>query len=107
MNLRDKILGSADAQLLGVHVWGCDLHIRKFSLGGRNKVYRTWKDAPEMVAAVIIANSLCDEHGKLLFGDKDLDKLLEKDGEAADALVEQIKEFNGLNKAEDQAELKN
>jgi len=106
---RDSILNARDFGLKEVEVpeWGGEVYLRKWSAkdrsayisksvnvdeGGGHVNYETIFDGQVWAVAM----SLCDEEGKRLFTDDEIDLLAAKNGDVIQKLCEEVFKLNGL-----------
>jgi hypothetical protein len=115
---RDDILGLNDIEVKTIHVpdWDVDVCIRKLTRGqqdvfakrrfgkpslkqqlGKNKE-QAMESELEIFGhdAWLVAQGVCDESGKRLFTDSDVNKLNEKSGEAIGFIAAEIVKFSGM-----------
>jgi hypothetical protein len=120
---RDEILGLQDIQVKTIHVpdWDADICIRKLTRGqqdeyakrrfGKASLKHVGK-GQEIESSVdifghdawLVAQSVCDENGKRLFTNSDVEKLNEKSGEAIGFIAVQVLEFSGMKEDVDALE---
>lgn len=77
------------------------LHFKKLTVSEQGELsQKTNKDNVDNVTASLhmIAYSVCDENGKRLFSDKDIDELGKMNAETLTKLVDTISEINGFDK---------
>lgn len=113
---RDEILGIQDIKTKEIHVpdWDKEICIRKLTRGqqdeyakrrfGKASFKQAGKASQQVEGSVdifghdawLVAQGVCDENGKRLFTDADVNKLNEKSGEAIGFIAIQIVEFSGM-----------
>jgi hypothetical protein len=94
---RDQILQAVDLgrELVSVPEWGGEVYVRVMTLGERLR----WEDAPTGDASVLLlAMTLCDDKGELLFTAADLEALRKKSIAATMRLLRVARRLNGLSK---------
>lgn len=96
---RDEILASNDSDIHEVEVpeWGGSVHIRVMSGLDRDAFEQSLADKTNIRARLCVL-TLCDQSGKLLFGNGDEARLGAKSGQALDRIFERSAALNGLSK---------
>jgi len=128
MNLtRDEILALDDITIKALTIpedipaWGGkEIYIKQLSRGiqdaylkrrfGETRMRQDPKARQQEISAVqifghdawLFVKGVCDEGGKLLFVEKDIDKLNEKSGEAIGWVASEIIDFSGMNDEDEQ-----
>lgn len=99
---RDLILSSRRApEAVHVPEWGGDVYIKTMSARDRLSFEAAVKSNPELVLApTLLAFTLCDEEGKLLFAQGDVDALHDQPWGVLSRLYQHAARLNAL-KAED------
>lgn len=101
---KEQILAADDLKHEVVHVpeWGGDVHIRVMTGTERDRFEASVGVGGQMNLANIRARLLslvvCDESGKRLFADADVEALGAKSGAALDRLFAAAQRLNGLSK---------
>lgn len=107
---RDSILGARDFGLKEIDVpeWGGTIYLRKWSAKDRNAYIGKSVNVDEDGSGHVnyeaifdsqvwaVAMSICDEDGKRLFTDDELDLLATKNGDVIQRLCEEVYKLNGL-----------
>lgn len=108
---RDSILGSVDFEIYKIEVpkWGGEVCLRPFTAKLKDKIEQLQlkpnpNNSPRSIA---LAGSICDESGKLIFTDSDIESLSQKSGESVDIVMKKILEINGLTEAQLDESVKN
>lgn len=99
MNLRDKILSSNDVKTVKVHVpeWDADVTVRTMTAGQRARYeIRVGKDAA-LAVPLLLVYTLCDDSGKLLFTEDDINAVAEKNPAALYPLAVASNKLNMIN----------
>lgn len=99
MSLRDKILGKLDRPTQMVHVpeWECDVWVRPVSVRTKMKIAAAANSMDfERIVMLTLLDSLCDESGKALFSESDVEALAERNGAVIDRLARLVAEANHL-----------
>ena len=79
-----------------------DLYFKKLSIAEQGALTKKAKDTDDVQASLyMVAYSLCDEQGKRLFGDKDVDELGKMSATQMTAIVNVINHINGFDIAQD------
>ena len=110
MNLKSKILGSADWRTEKVHVpeWDTDVYVRTLSGHDRTSLMRKMDSLDKAgqcgdLPALILSIALSDEAGNRIFTDMDVEALGGKNTEVLGRLAETALTFNGMMpKSEDE-----
>lgn len=98
MNLRDQILQKNDYKLTPVEVpeWDCTVHVRSISGAQREELAKKIKDAEKQGLKVppglipwMLVRTVCNEDGSLMFTDKDIAALNEKNPEVTDRICQE------------------
>jgi hypothetical protein len=120
---RDEILGLQDIDIKEIEVpgWKASIYIRKLTRGqqdeyakrrfGKANLKHIGK-SQEVESTVdifghdswLVAQAACDENGKRLFTNSDIEKLNEKSGEAIGFIAIQVLEFSGMKEDVDALE---
>jgi len=116
---RDQILNASDIGIEKVSVpeWGGEIYVKAMSLGDRNKCSLCLFDTDEkgeQIAkkdvdynTVMLAFTLCDKKGKLIFSEEDIEAISNKSTKATDRCLEVAKRLNNFTEEEvDNAEKK-
>ena len=106
---RDDIIRSNDIALERVYVkeWAGDLFVRVMSGADRDKFEELHKNSTRIYRAPLIASTVCDEKGNLLFTPEDVKKLGTKNANALTTVAEAALKINGLTDAELDEQVKN
>jgi len=74
------------------------IRIKAFSGETRRRVLAPGKDGkvPEDNLERLLANSICDESGNLIFTEEDIPRIAKLDAELIDTLAEAIMDLNGI-----------
>lgn len=124
---RDQILGLSDIEIkeIDVPAWNSTVFIRQLTRGqqdaylkrqfGKFDINAAGKKGEAKAAfdafghdTWLFAQGVCDENGKRLFTDADVEKLAEKSGEAIGFVAKEIILFSGMKQdVEELDELKN
>jgi hypothetical protein len=114
---RDQILAAMDATIEAVDVpeWGGVVHVRNMTGRQRDQFersrYKMIGDKVEIIhentRAALLAVSLCDANGTLLFTKEDIEALGEKNGAALDRLFDVAQRLSGLRSQELEDKIKN
>lgn len=115
---REQILQAADLTLepLFVPAWGGEVFVRTMKASARDKfeasrVRLNAERQPELVAdntrARLLSMTVCDEQGKLLFSESDIDALGEKDAASVDAVYDVALRINAMRTQDLEKKLKN
>ena len=106
-----NILGAQDFTIsrILVDAWGGEVCLRPFSARLKDKIEQMSQSSAKDIQrrAISLAGSICDENGKLIFVEKDIEALADKDGNAVDLVMVRILEINGLTEAELDESVKN
>ena len=114
---RDDILGLSDIQTkeIEVPVWDSTVYIRQLTRGQQDEFMRRKFGNASMKGfgkkseidtnltlfgheSWVVAQGICDENGKRLFSNSDIEKLSERNGEAIGFIATEILEFSGMVK---------
>lgn len=96
---KEQILGARDHQIREVDVpeWGGTACVRSLSGASRDRIEAAFMaNQTEGLKALVVAMSLCDADGNLLFGVDEAEQLQEKSGAVLDRLFEAAWEISGL-----------
>lgn len=115
---RDQILAATDMRIEEVDVpeWGGSVFVRNLNGRARDKFessrYKVSQDGKvelihDNTRATLLALSLCDEVGTLLFSIADVQALGEKNGATLDRLFEVAQRLSGLRTKDAEEKLKN
>lgn len=114
---REQILEAQDLTIEEVQVpeWGGSVYVRSLSGKGRDKFdasrFKLVNNRVEMIhentRAVLLALSLCDQDGGLLFSEADVKALGEKSASALDRVFEVAQRLSGLRAKDMEEKLKN
>lgn len=115
MTLKEQILQANDLRLMEVDVpeWQCKVWLRSWSAGERGRVYSAYKkhqagDNLGELLGCVLANTLCDQSGKLVFtGPEDYIDLANKSGEVCERLFLAAQQHNGMGQEAIDAAKKN
>lgn len=108
---KESILGSVDFEIHKIEVpkWGGEVCIRPFTAKLKDKIEQLNQKPDLKVSArgVALAGSICDENGKLLFSDLDIEAISQKDGASVDIVLAKILKVNGITEEELEEKAKN
>ena len=118
---REQILAAIDLKIEAVDVpeWGGVVYVRNLTGRGRDRFDRsryrvvgkgTQRDVEilyEDTRASLLAASICDQAGTLLFREQDIDALTEKNGAVLDRLFAIAQRLSGLRPEDIEARAKN
>lgn len=94
---RDELLAIDDVKVemvKDIPYWG-DVYIRTFSAGKRDAMEAAHIANPyKNFRARFVCASLCDEHGKLIFSDADIEKVSEKSASVIDPIFTAVSKLN-------------
>ena len=104
---KDQIVAINDVQTKKVEVpeWNGHCYVRMMSAGGRDEfetaAIRSRVDDPAKadvkgLRSLLVALTLCDEFGELLFSKKDISLIEKKASSALDKIIAASQEINGL-----------
>lgn len=102
---KEQILAASDVTIKTVDVpeWGGSVAVRSVSAKGRavfENIFTEWgKGNIELAYPKILALTLCDEQGNLLFSESEAEALGNKNGTVAGRLVKAAFEINGIGGA--------
>lgn len=108
----DDIRNCDDLTIEQVEVleWGGSVHVRAFTGKQRDDLERQYsedKKQPANLRAQVAARSVCDEKGKLLFSDKDIKSLGEKNAQALERIFDVAMRLSGMTPEDVEAAKKN
>ena len=92
-----QILAAHDfrSQVVPVPEWGGEVRIRTFSLRVKEALEECYLSKKQTgIRAIMLAGSICDDTGRLLFDADNVAALEEKSGEVCNRLFEAIAELN-------------
>lgn len=95
MLTREELL-SRPVQVKEIELTDGTVFIRKWRGSDRTKMMQLTEAHKHKENAVVALVSLCDEQGKLLFADKELDKVNDLDSNDLAAIVKAAFEFNTI-----------
>ena len=114
---REQILAAVDLKIEAVETpeWGGNVFVRNMTGKARDAFERTRfkmvKDKVEVIhentRAALLAVSLCDAQGHLLFTAQDIEALGEKNGAVLDRLFDVAQRLSGLRQKDTEERLKN
>ena len=96
---KDQILSARDFKTKEVPVpeWGGDILVRSLDGAGRDKIEAAFlSKETEGLKAMVVALTVCDENGKLLFEQADVERLQAKSAEVLERVFEAAWEISGL-----------
>lgn len=103
MDLRQAILETQDKRVTKVHVpeWGIDVYLMPMSVGDRDAWENEWlerqnKGGVSNFRSKFLVKCLCDESGRKLFTDADVEKLAAKSSSVVCRLFELARKENAL-----------
>lgn len=100
---KDAILAADDLGLLKVSVkaWGGDVYIRVMTAGERDSYENDWvinkAKGVENFRSKFLARCLCDETGKRLFSDAEIEQLAKKSAKVLSMLWQKAMDHNALS----------
>lgn len=102
---REQIIAAADLDYAEVNVpeWGGTVRLRAWDGATRDRfdamalqARERGQQMPPQLRAWIVAMSVCNEHGELMFSESDVPTLARKSARALDRIVEAALRLNGL-----------
>lgn len=104
---KHDLLSVADLPRKTIHVkaWKRDVHVQGLSLAGFRKVQRHSQQDELLGLAAVVAYSVVDDDGKLVFEESDIEAISNKSIEAIKQISDAAMEISGMNTEVD--ELKN
>ncbi|GAC1475640.1 MAG: hypothetical protein NVSMB9_28520 [Isosphaeraceae bacterium] len=93
-----QILAADDLRrdVVEVPMWGGSVHVRTLRLSERLALEKALADAPVNALAILVAASVCDDQGVLLFSPDDIPALEAKSVEALSILAPAITRLNKI-----------
>lgn len=114
---REQILAAMDLKIESVDVpeWGGTVYVRNMTGRARDQFessrYKLIGEKIEILhqntRAALLAASLCDSKGTLMFSEKDVEALGEKNGAVLDRLFDVAQRLSGLRQKDAEEKLKN
>jgi len=99
MLTKEQILGARDFETVTVPVpeWGGEVMLRGLTGAARDQIEQRFTDQQTTgLKALVVASSMCDEDGKLLMSQEDVEALNEKSGAVLDRLFDKAWELSGI-----------